>query len=141
MTRKYTIPCLHSRKCCEKEGHYGECKGKAVRIQQNCSCSPQYGEGILRCAYPRGGLQRYLTYKETHLPRTPQKGPIGPLGFEGAQHRQTNTLPFRRRDPQQSPASFWITVQDLEDPAVQCRWLAGLCLCPYGGPRGGGAFL
>jgi len=49
--------------------------------------------------------------------------PLGPLGFEGAQHRQT-LRPSRRRDPQQSPASFRIAVKDLEDPAVQCRWLA-----------------
>ena len=26
--------------------------------------------------------------------------------------------------PQQSPASFRVAVKDLEDPAVQCRWLA-----------------
>ena len=50
-------------------------------------------------------------------------GPLGPLGLEGAQHRQT-LRPSRRRDPQQSPASFRIAVKDLEDPAVQCRWLA-----------------
>ena len=48
---------------------------------------------------------------------------LGPLGFEGAQHRQT-LRPSRRRDLQQSPASFRIAVKDLEDPAVQCRWLA-----------------
>jgi len=56
--------------------------------------------------------------------------PLGPLGFEGAQHRQT-LRPSRRRDPQQSPESVRIAVKDLEDPAVQCRgtvlgsyWLA-----------------
>jgi hypothetical protein len=49
--------------------------------------------------------------------------PLGPLGFERVQHRQT-LRPSRRRDPQQSPASFRIAVKDLEDPAVQCRWLA-----------------
>ena len=49
--------------------------------------------------------------------------PLGPLGFEGAQHRQT-LRPSRRRDPQQSPASFRLAVKDLEDPAVQCRWPA-----------------
>ena len=38
--------------------------------------------------------------------------PLGPLGFEGAQHRQT-LRPSRRRDPQQSPASFRIAVKDL----------------------------
>ena len=57
------------------------------------------------------------------------KGPLGPLGFEGAQYRQT-LRPFSSRDPQQSPASFRIAVKDLEDPAVQCRlarseWLKG----------------
>ena len=48
---------------------------------------------------------------------------LGPLGFEGAQHRQT-LRPSSSRDPQQSPAPFRIAVKDLEDPAVQCRWLA-----------------
>ena len=48
---------------------------------------------------------------------------LGPLGFEGAQHRQT-LRPSSSRDPQQSPVSFRIAVEDLEDPAVQCRWLA-----------------
>ena len=38
--------------------------------------------------------------------------PLGPLGFEGAQHRQT-LRSSRRRDPQQSPASFRIAVKDL----------------------------
>ena len=46
--------------------------------------------------------------------------PLGPLGFEGAQHRQT-LRPSSGRDPQQSPASFRSAVKDLEDPAVQCR--------------------
>ena len=47
---------------------------------------------------------------------------LGPLGFDFAQRRQTRR-PSRRRGPQQSPASFRIAVKDLEDPAVQCRWL------------------
>ena len=49
--------------------------------------------------------------------------PLGPLGFDFAQHRQT-LRPSSSRDPQQSPASFRTAVKDLEDPAVQCRWLA-----------------
>ena len=51
------------------------------------------------------------------------RGPLGPLGFECSQHRQT-LRPSSSRDPQQSPASFRSAVKDLEDPAVQCRWLA-----------------
>ena len=43
--------------------------------------------------------------------------PLGPLYFEGAQHRQT-LRPSRRRDPQQSTASFRIAVKDLEDPLI-----------------------
>ena len=51
------------------------------------------------------------------------KGPLGPLGFEGAHYRQT-LRPSSSRDPKQSPASFRSAVKDHEDPAVQCRWLA-----------------
>ena len=45
---------------------------------------------------------------------------LDPLGFEGAQHRQT-LRPSSRRDPQQSRVSFRIAVMDLEDPAVRAR--------------------
>ena len=38
---------------------------------------------------------------------------LGPLGFEGAQHRQT-LRPSSSRGPQQSPASFRIAVKDLD---------------------------
>ena len=47
---------------------------------------------------------------------------LGPLGFEGAQHRQT-LRPSSSRDPQQSPASFRSAVKDLEDPAGGCGYL------------------
>ena len=40
--------------------------------------------------------------------------PLGPLGFECSQHRQT-LRPSSSRDPQQSPASFRSAVKDLED--------------------------
>ena len=65
--------------------------------------------------------------------------PLGPLGVECSQDRQT-LRPSSSRDPQQSPASFRSAVKDLEDPAVQCRWLAvseALCLGAYDHPRGG----
>ena len=69
----------------------------------------------------------HLTRKRTPLlPWDASEGggcALGPLGFDFAQHRQT-LRPPRRRDPQQSPASFRIAVKDLEDPAVQCRRLA-----------------
>ena len=43
------------------------------------------------------------------------QGPLGPLGFEGAQHRQT-LRPSSSRDPQQSPASFRSAVKDTPGP-------------------------
>ena len=36
---------------------------------------------------------------------------------------QANTSPFRRKDPQKSPASLRIRVRDLKDPALQCKRL------------------
>ena len=74
-----------------------------------------------------GGKADLLIRKHDHYTPTREiirrRHPLGPLGFEGAQHRQT-LHSSSSRDPQQSPASFRVAVKDLEDPAVQCRWLA-----------------
>ena len=50
--------------------------------------------------------------------------PLCHLGFEGAQHRQT-LRPSSSRGPQQSPASFRITVKDLEDDHIRPPYEAG----------------
>ena len=70
-----------------------------------------------------GGAVSYERGTPVDLATGRLKYPLGPLGFQGAQHRQT-LRPSSSRDPQQSPASFRSAVKDLEDPAVQCRWLA-----------------
>ena len=46
--------------------------------------------------------------------------PLGPLGFDFAQHRRP-PRPSRRKSPQESPASCRITVEDRRDPALRCR--------------------
>ena len=70
----------------------------------------------------------HLSFLSVFAPPT-RNIPLGPLGFEGAQHRQT-LRPSSSRDPQQSPASFRSAVKDLEDPAVpvqmaRSEWLKG----------------
>ena len=49
--------------------------------------------------------------------------PLGPLGFDFTQHRQT-LHPTVDGTRSKALRPFRIAVKDLEDPAVQCRWLA-----------------
>jgi len=64
------------------------------------------------CGFQKRGVRRFgpvcVAGKWAGWQDGPQR-PSGPLGFDFAQHRQT-LRPSRRRDPQQSPASFRIAV-------------------------------
>ena len=57
--------------------------------------------------------------------------PLGPLGFEGAQHRQT-LRPSSSRDPQQSPASFRSAVKDLRVVLVGRPRICVACVATKG---------
>ena len=62
------------------------------------------------CVHPGPRRTPFFLSTSTSL----DERPSGPLGFEGAQHRQT-LRPSSSRDPQQSPASFRSAVKDLVD--------------------------
>ena len=56
-------------------------------------------EVVLEVLLEGSGVQGYLAHNDHEIPSSNFHTPLGPSGFEGAQHRQT-LRPSRRRGPQ-----------------------------------------
>ena len=126
LSRKHRLHMVCMRSIC----HCRERTGCTYRGNSLIRSFPPLGTYSTRCSHTSGPMVvlggGLFLMSEVPMQRPPRlvnhlvrpsgfTEPLGPLGFEGAQHRPT-LRPSRRQDPQQSPASFRrIAVKDLTE--------------------------